>query len=586
MDYVDDLNLKLGIGPRRPPLPAELVQKGFKSIKQVGKGAFGMAILIFDENRERYSIAKEIVLTTMSSKQKAEAQNEIDILSSLSHPNIIRYEECFVSRDKVIIVMEYADGGDLGAKIKAKQAMSTPFRQAEAARIFGQTALALRYLHEKKILHRDLKAQNVFLTKANVVKLGDFGISTVLRNSVMMAQTICGTPYYFSPELCQGQAYNNKSDIWALGCLLYEILSLDVPFRGTSMTDLMKSIVSRDPAPLPGHCDARWRTLVDSLLRKDPDLRPSIHEVLRDSFLREQFGVLASEFEHCDNSPRSDRSPRSSPQGSPSPKSHGQMLKQQLQSNSTKREPQLPPVAGRRATPVLHAPRPPTLEAYFGEGPQLGRRSPRNSLDNGRVALGRRADSSDVLVQPFVGLDAVIAAPNNSIMDQYQNVLEGRKVQDDGIGPKKNDLPDEWPEQPCNAHKESDEHLTIAALLKTAAEDREGPSPRRANDGWEDNWCSGVDLTSPDLKDLDGDVKVGNQVFSLSDKACSRQPRESTKEARLAAAQAMIEALTSDLEDEHRKNTRLHHQLGELRAKVFDLTEENLQLRKKTRTSS
>ncbi|KAJ9464189.1 hypothetical protein DIPPA_62913 [Diplonema papillatum] len=243
MDYVDDLNLKLGIGPRRPPLPAELVQKGFKSIKQVGKGAFGMAILIFDENRERYSIAKEIVLTTMSSKQKAEAQNEIDILSSLSHPNIIRYEECFVSRDKVIIVMEYADGGDLGAKIKAKQAMSTPFRQAEAARIFGQTALALRYLHEKKILHRDLKAQNVFLTKANVVKLGDFGISTVLRNSVMMAQTICGTPYYFSPELCQGQAYNNKSDIWALGCLLYEILSLDVPFRGTSMTDLMKSMV-------------------------------------------------------------------------------------------------------------------------------------------------------------------------------------------------------------------------------------------------------------------------------------------------------------------------------------------------------
>eukprot|EP01062_Namystynia_karyoxenos_P077552 TRINITY_DN7836_c1_g2_i1.p1 TRINITY_DN7836_c1_g2~~TRINITY_DN7836_c1_g2_i1.p1 ORF type:complete len:818 (+),score=274.53 TRINITY_DN7836_c1_g2_i1:127-2454(+) len=300
MDAIDRLNFELGIGPRRPQLPRELIARGYTAIKLVGKGSFGSANLVFNERTSRYSIAKEVILSSMTAKQRADAQNEISILSSLSHPNIIRYEECFVDEERVIvIIMEYADGGDLESRVRAKAAMGTPFRPPEAARIFGQVCLALKYLHDRRILHRDLKSQNVFLTKTNVAKLGDFGISTVLQNSVMMARTICGTPYYFSPELCRGHAYNNKSDIWALGCLLYEVLALDVPFKARDMNGLMRRILD-DPVPsLPRGVDPRWQPLVEQLLAKDAAQRPEIAGVLRSSLLRELFGRLAADFEQA-----------------------------------------------------------------------------------------------------------------------------------------------------------------------------------------------------------------------------------------------------------------------------------------------
>eukprot|EP01063_Lacrimia_lanifica_P028524 TRINITY_DN4175_c0_g1_i1.p1 TRINITY_DN4175_c0_g1~~TRINITY_DN4175_c0_g1_i1.p1 ORF type:complete len:713 (+),score=272.25 TRINITY_DN4175_c0_g1_i1:46-2184(+) len=298
MNPIDELNLKLGIGPKRPVIPQGLMAKGYKSIKQVGKGAFGAAILVFHKERGAYSIAKEVVLMGMNEKQRKEAYNEILILSQLHHPNIIAYEEQYEKQDRLLIVMEYADGGDLLAKITQKKSMCMRFRQHEVVRIFCQTALAIKYMHDRMVLHRDLKSQNIFLTKSGVVKLGDFGISTVLQNSVMFAKTICGTPFYFSPELCKGNAYNNKSDIWALGCVLYELLTLDVPFRGKNMNDLMNRIVTGQYDPsIDAIYDTRWAGVLASMLHTDHKRRASIDDVCRNSFLRELFGTLEKDFE-------------------------------------------------------------------------------------------------------------------------------------------------------------------------------------------------------------------------------------------------------------------------------------------------
>ena len=171
----------------------------YVKVKVLGKGSFGSATLIKRKTDGQLFVAKEVNLTRMSAKERDEARNEVKILSTLRHPNIVKFEEHAEKKGLLYIVMEYADGGDLHQKIKAQR--NSRLREATVLHYFAQIALALDYLHSKHILHRDIKAMNVFLTSKGTVKLGDFGISTVLRNTMGLANTVCGTPYYFSPEL-------------------------------------------------------------------------------------------------------------------------------------------------------------------------------------------------------------------------------------------------------------------------------------------------------------------------------------------------------------------------------------------------
>ena len=132
--------------------------------------------------------------------------------------------------------MGYADGGDLSDKIKEKKASTAGcFSEDEVMAIFVQICLALKYVHARKVLHRDLKAQNVFLTQAGIVKLGDFGVAKVLESTFAQAKTQIGTPFYLSPEICKGESYERKSDIWSLGVILYEMLAMKVPFQAPNL---------------------------------------------------------------------------------------------------------------------------------------------------------------------------------------------------------------------------------------------------------------------------------------------------------------------------------------------------------------
>merc|ERR1719405_117021 len=141
----------------------------------------------------------------MGAKERKDAANEVKVLSSLKHPYIVAYKDSFIEDGFLNIVMEYADGGDLFTRIqKAKKSM-TKFPEQQILRWFTQALLALKFIHDKHILHRDLKSQNFFLMSNGKLKIGDFGIAKVLDNTAACAQTTIGTPYYLSPEICQEQ---------------------------------------------------------------------------------------------------------------------------------------------------------------------------------------------------------------------------------------------------------------------------------------------------------------------------------------------------------------------------------------------
>lgn len=210
----------------------------------LGKGSFGKAFLVQAESDGALCVIKKIDIAKLSEQEKKETIKEAKILEVLNHPNIIRFKEVYkTKKGQLCIVMDYADGGDLQGKIKGCKESGTTLDESVILNWFTQICLAMKHCHDRKILHRDLKAQNIFLTKNGIIKLGDFGIAKVLSSTVEKAVTIVGTPYYLSPEIIQNSPYNFKSDIWSLGVLLYEMCALKPPFNGSNIHMLAMQIV-------------------------------------------------------------------------------------------------------------------------------------------------------------------------------------------------------------------------------------------------------------------------------------------------------------------------------------------------------
>ena len=148
-------------------------------------------------------------------------KREAEILKVLKHPNVVRLREYYMnSNNKFCIVMDYAEKGDLASKLDKTENF---FSENQILEWFVQLSLALKHIHDRKIVHRDLKSQNVFLTAMNTIKLGDFGISKILKNTHQLLSSFVGTWYYISPEIIRGKLYSFKTDIWSLGVIMYEM---------------------------------------------------------------------------------------------------------------------------------------------------------------------------------------------------------------------------------------------------------------------------------------------------------------------------------------------------------------------------
>ena len=169
-------------------------------------------------------------------------------------------------------------GGDLGQKIK--EARGRYFPEKQILDWFTQTCLALKHVHDRKILHRDIKAQNIFLTKTGIIKMGDFGIARVLNTTREYARTQVGTPYYLSPEIAESKPYSYASDIWSIGVLLYELCALRPPFDGAGMPQLMMKICRGNYPPIPPHYSRDIKQLISQLLTVSICRRPRIQDIL------------------------------------------------------------------------------------------------------------------------------------------------------------------------------------------------------------------------------------------------------------------------------------------------------------------
>ncbi|EDO49138.1 predicted protein, partial [Nematostella vectensis] len=249
----------------------------YQKIDIIGKGTFGSAWLVESRQSKRLYALKELNATAMPSEDRHLALNEVKILSTLKHRNIVRYRDAFEETGRFYIVMEYAEGGDLHTKIK--QAVE-PFSSERILNWLAQLLLALKHIHGQNILHRDLKTQNIFLTKDDVVKIGDFGIARILDSTCDHARTTVGTPYYLSPEICQRQPYNNKSDIWALGCVLYELTTRTHPFTADNLTNLVVKILHGNYPPIPRFYGPLLEDLVAVMLKINPADRPSAKQLI------------------------------------------------------------------------------------------------------------------------------------------------------------------------------------------------------------------------------------------------------------------------------------------------------------------
>lgn len=262
----------------------------YTKVNKIGEGSFGKAILVTSNENGRQYVIKEISISRMSNKEREESRREVAVLANMKHPNIVQYKESFEESGCLYIVMDYCEGGDLFKRINTQKGILFP--EEKILDWFVQICLALKHVHDRKILHRDIKSQNIFLTKDGTVQLGDFGIARVLNSTVELARTCIGTPYYLSPEICENKPYNNKSDIWALGCVLYEMCTLKHAFEAGNMKNLVLKIIRGSYPPVSVHYSYDLRNLMSQLFKRNPRDRPSVSSLLQKPFLAKRIDKL------------------------------------------------------------------------------------------------------------------------------------------------------------------------------------------------------------------------------------------------------------------------------------------------------
>ena len=234
----------------------------------------------------------------MPKEERDASLQEAKLLSALHHPNIVTCLESFTERGKLCIVQDYCAGGDLYQRVKAQR--GAPLPETTIVDWFTVRLLGMKHLHDRKVLHRDLKTQNVFLTADGRCKLGDFGVSKVLAGTHQLASTAVGTPYYLSPEICENKPYDHKSDVWSLGCILYELCAQRHPFDGASLKLLIVKILRGVYPPVPARYGKTLCDTIREMLSRDPARRPSVNDLLARRPFRDAAKRLLDDDVHAD----------------------------------------------------------------------------------------------------------------------------------------------------------------------------------------------------------------------------------------------------------------------------------------------
>jgi serine/threonine protein kinase len=275
---------------QRDSTSSEGPPKKYHILRVLGSGATGIVLLARStEDNTPYAV-KVVDLEGMSEADKVRATAEVHCLLNCDFFSILKCHEDLTKRDPaddekvlmIALVLDYANAGDLRQEIKSRARTGRAFREHEAGLLFLQVLMAVHHVHSRHMIHRDIKSANILLCSNGLVKLGDFGFSKMYAATVSddVGKTFCGTPYYVAPEIWKRCPYSKKADMFSLGVLLYELLTLKRPFDGANMNDVMAKTLQGEYEPLPSSISPEMAHIVGSLLQGNPERRPNSSDLL------------------------------------------------------------------------------------------------------------------------------------------------------------------------------------------------------------------------------------------------------------------------------------------------------------------
>ena len=253
----------------------------YQIIKKIGEGSYAKIYKVKKDSSDKTYVLKNIPVSEEDYSSMKEILNESSILSTCDNIYVVKYYDSFFYSGTFNIITEFCPYGDLFGYIKFYKERGSKIEEKIIWIIFIQLSLGLSYLHHKKILHRDIKTKNIFIKNNLTVKIGDFGIAKILNSTSSYAHTFIGTPYYISPELCKDQPYNDKSDVWSLGCVLYELCTLNHPFEGGTQVEIYEKIMTQKFKAISPEYSLELKKMVDLLLEKDEKKRPKMKDIIR-----------------------------------------------------------------------------------------------------------------------------------------------------------------------------------------------------------------------------------------------------------------------------------------------------------------
>lgn len=259
----------------------------YEVLNIMGTGQNGTCFKVKNRLSGENYVWKAIDYGLLTEDKKQLIVTEINLLRDLNHPNIVKYFDHIINKETktLYIIMECCEGGDLQKLIQKCKETKSHFAEGFIWRVLYQISKALQGCHSHKskkitVLHRDIKPANVFLDLNGNIKLGDFGLARVLNENEQFAETVVGTPYYMSPEIIKGSKYNRKSDIWSLGCLIYELCALTPPFTARRFEQLSKNISDGKFSRIPEMYSSDLQKIISFMLSVDHGYRPTIEIIL------------------------------------------------------------------------------------------------------------------------------------------------------------------------------------------------------------------------------------------------------------------------------------------------------------------